>query len=48
MAENLDLLMSELLPFLAPQKFKSKDLEMSKKSYPPTASVSKWLQTWTC
>ena len=35
MAENLDLLMSELLPF-PPQKkkFKSKDLQLSKNSYP--------------
>ena len=36
MVENMDLLMSQLLPFwpCPPQKFKSKDLQLSKKSYP--------------
>ena len=29
----------QIITLLAPQKFKSKDLEMSKKSYPPTASM---------
>ena len=48
MAENMDLLMSQFLPFWPPQKFKSKDFTTVQKIIPILANVSKWLKTWTC